>query len=666
MRRIAHAALSLLLVLGLYAPQAQALYKNVAGQDICLLAYDTANDTRKTGDAANIDFYVDQDNAGTGSQIDTGTVTEIDATNMPGVYCANLSQADTNGDLLVFSGTSGTASIEISSLTVYTRIGDNTGVTVGDFVSGSIDNDASSMDGSELTVTAGTVSDKTGYSLATAPPTATQIQAELEEDGASLLDTLRDRVTFVIPGDATAIDSNVVEAAGETVPATAGTGNLPVLVVGFKDTEFGVEAATGAITNNFEVFHDLSPTSAQTQDDVGSGGGGDATAANQTEILARIGDETDAASTGDPGASEAVIPLAKQLVNVLVGSAGVATFPTAAAPADGASLAEVLRAAYDDTNSLDGTKITFAIPGDATAVDSNPVEWAGTAVPAPEAAGVPNVSMTHIHGDPLTETDAQLAGRFVDFFDQASAGFNVNTALSSFQADVSNLDVAVSTRATAAQQPTIYTGNTATAAHTATQVTLADGVIINNGDFKNWTFHVTAGDCVKQAAQVKNSDATADTLTFPVGDGFHENGTCAVDADLDNQPFELIPPGVPRTLAVKEELGAARIIRCTVDTANFTPTTNAGPPSRTTFACDLTDVSDDSAITDKATGDLEGQAVVWEIGAVNEDEYRVIPGTCPGPTDCTTWDGTNNELQITVMPSLSTLPVNGDTALIVR
>lgn len=43
-------------------------------------------------------------------------------------------------------------------------------------------------------VTVGTNSDKTGYSLTVTPPTAAQIQAELEENGASLLDTIRDEV----------------------------------------------------------------------------------------------------------------------------------------------------------------------------------------------------------------------------------------------------------------------------------------------------------------------------------------------------------------------------------------------------------------------------------------------------------------------------------------
>lgn len=50
------------------------------------------------------------------------------------------------------------------------------------------------IDMATITVTAGTVSDKTGYSLTVAPPTASEIQAEMEENGASILDTLGDRI----------------------------------------------------------------------------------------------------------------------------------------------------------------------------------------------------------------------------------------------------------------------------------------------------------------------------------------------------------------------------------------------------------------------------------------------------------------------------------------
>lgn len=58
----------------------------------------------------------------------------------------------------------------------------------------------------------------------------------------------------------------------------------------------------------------------------------------------------------------------------------------------------------------------------------------GTIDTATDVTNRVTADMTYIHGSALTETAGQLAGRFVDFFDQDSAGYNVKTALSSFKA----------------------------------------------------------------------------------------------------------------------------------------------------------------------------------------------------------------------------------------
>jgi hypothetical protein len=60
-----------------------------------------------------------------------------------------------------------------------------------------------------------------------------------------------------------------------------------------------------------------------------------------------VGALADAAAAGDPTEADTLMQYAKQLVNVLVGTAGVTTFPAGAAPANGVSLAEALRATYD-------------------------------------------------------------------------------------------------------------------------------------------------------------------------------------------------------------------------------------------------------------------------------------------------------------------------------
>jgi hypothetical protein len=94
--------------------------KNVAGQKVTLLAIDTALNTPKTGDAANLTAYVSKDDGAVTVLADT-SATEVDATNALGLYTFDLAQAETNADKLLFSGKSSTAGIRLVPMTVYTR-----------------------------------------------------------------------------------------------------------------------------------------------------------------------------------------------------------------------------------------------------------------------------------------------------------------------------------------------------------------------------------------------------------------------------------------------------------------------------------------------------------------------------------------------------------------
>ena len=67
-----------------------------------------------------------------------------------------------------------------------------------------------------------------------------------------------------------------------------------------------------------------------------------------------VGALTDAAAAGDPTTADTVMQYIKQLINILVGTAGVGTFPAEAAPANAVSLAEVLRAIHTDVTGLNG------------------------------------------------------------------------------------------------------------------------------------------------------------------------------------------------------------------------------------------------------------------------------------------------------------------------
>lgn len=83
-------------------------------------------------------------------------------------------------------------------------------------------------------------------------------------------------------------------------------------------------------------------------------------------LLAAIGTLTDAAADGDPTATDTLMQYVKQLVNVLVGSAGIVTFPAGAAPANAVNLAEVLRyvAEFVDTEVAAIKAKTDNLPAD--------------------------------------------------------------------------------------------------------------------------------------------------------------------------------------------------------------------------------------------------------------------------------------------------------------
>ena len=67
-----------------------------------------------------------------------------------------------------------------------------------------------------------------------------------------------------------------------------------------------------------------------------------------------LGSLTDAAATGDPTITDTAMQYIKQLINILVGTAGIGTFPAEAAPANAVSLAEVIRAIHTDVTGLNG------------------------------------------------------------------------------------------------------------------------------------------------------------------------------------------------------------------------------------------------------------------------------------------------------------------------
>lgn len=94
------------------------LFKNVASQKIHVYAYNSTTGAAKTGDAANITAYVSLD--GTANAVDDTNPAEVDATNMPGIYVFDLTQAETNCNSFALSAKSATADIRIEPIIGFT------------------------------------------------------------------------------------------------------------------------------------------------------------------------------------------------------------------------------------------------------------------------------------------------------------------------------------------------------------------------------------------------------------------------------------------------------------------------------------------------------------------------------------------------------------------
>ena len=141
------------------------------------------------------------------------------------------------------------------------------------------------------------------------------------------------------------------------------------------------ELATDAVTEIVSGVWDRDATSNQTAGTFGEALGDPA--ATGESIRQLVGELNAAAAAGDPSTTESVMQYVKQIVNVLVGSAGVVTYPAAADPANGVSIAEVLRRVFDDTDPMTYSKaneldVNTKSINDAEVVgDGNAIPWDG-------------------------------------------------------------------------------------------------------------------------------------------------------------------------------------------------------------------------------------------------------------------------------------------------
>ena len=131
-----------------------------------------------------------------------------------------------------------------------------------------------------------------------------------------------------------------------------------VNIDGIVPESAGTVAAAHAITD--ALVDDVETTLALALAEVAGLNGEAMRGTNGAALASVVGALTDAAAAGDPTTADTLVQYVKQLVNVLVGTTGVTTFPAAAAPANNVSLAEAIRATYNLAAAESGSgAITF-------------------------------------------------------------------------------------------------------------------------------------------------------------------------------------------------------------------------------------------------------------------------------------------------------------------
>lgn len=111
------------------------MFKNTASQKIQFWAYLSTTVKPQTGDAANITAYVSIDGGAVTVLGDT-SATELSATNAPGSYQFDLTQAETNGNVLLFTAKSGTANVVLYPVRVETTAPGSNALTTATIATG--------------------------------------------------------------------------------------------------------------------------------------------------------------------------------------------------------------------------------------------------------------------------------------------------------------------------------------------------------------------------------------------------------------------------------------------------------------------------------------------------------------------------------------------------
>ncbi|KKM07981.1 hypothetical protein LCGC14_1728430, partial [marine sediment metagenome] len=257
---------------------------------------------------------------------------------------------------------------------------------------------------------------------------------EIEENGASLLDTIRDQVGTAgagltdLGGMSTGMKGEVESEANDALVAQ----KLDHLVAvadadDVVNNSIIARLADSGATADWSAFVQTTDSLRAIRDR------GDAAWVTATgfALASVVGALADAAAAGEVTTADTLMQYLKQIVNLLAGGPGIATNPSAAVPANAVNVFEILNSLSDRLpTALASGKMEsdmLAISGDATAADRLEALMDGILVAQVNDG---SATTTVFIGDGFTEATADhMNGRLITF---------ISGALSAQQTDITD------------------------------------------------------------------------------------------------------------------------------------------------------------------------------------------------------------------------------------
>lgn len=181
---------------------------------------------------------------------------------------------------------------------------------------------------------------------------ATDGLGAIKTETAAIVADTNELQTDDVPGLISALDTVVDRVETDTQDIQS---RLPAALVGGRmDANVGAVSGDATAADNLEADYDGTGYNKSNSTIGTTTTNTDMRGTDNAALASVLGALADAASAGDPTASDTVIQYLKQIVNTLEGTAGIPTFPAEAAPANAVSMVEVLRAIHADVTGLNG------------------------------------------------------------------------------------------------------------------------------------------------------------------------------------------------------------------------------------------------------------------------------------------------------------------------